>query len=205
MSRKPLYIFLFCAATFFCHAIQGQGVDREIVIRLVQDQPYILGDFQTTVQLKKKQFKFQVMFKNCEGVYVFASIRDSVYRFTETSTIQDFSYLKLLELRDEDIFNTNRELNLSETGWSYWFYNPTAEWYPFNRKVTRIDTNKTICTKLIKQLYDVGEGKVVKLRDVTKPLYLFFVAVAEYDVSGKPVKELMRRKVKIEWLEGDEE
>jgi len=164
-----------------------------------------LNDFQTTVQLKKKQFKFQVMFQNCEGVYVFASIRDSVYRFTETSPIQDFAYLKLLELRDEDIFNTNRELNLSETGWSYWFYNKTAEWYPFNRKVTPIDTNKTICTKVIKQLYDVGEGKVVKLRDVNKPLFLFFLAVAEYDVNGKPMKELMRRKVKIEWLDGDDD
>jgi hypothetical protein len=96
-------------------------------------------------------------------------------------------------------------LNISETGWSYWFYNTTADWYPFNRKVTRIDTNKTVCTKLIKQLYDVAEGKEVRLKDVTKPLYLFFVGVAEYDVNGRPVKELMRRKVKIEWEDSDDD
>src|SRR5689334_20914470 len=103
MSRKLLYKFILCAVFFSISKTHAQDASREVVIRLVQDQALILGDFQTTVQLKKKQFKFQVMFKNCEGVYVFASIRDSVYRFTETSPIQDFSYLKLLELRDEDI------------------------------------------------------------------------------------------------------
>ncbi len=134
-----------------------------------------------------------------EGVYVFASIRDSVYRFTETSVIRDFSYLKLLELRDEDKFNTNRELNISETGWSYWFYKPDTTEHPFNRKVTRLDSGRVICTKVIRQLYNVGEGKVVKLRDVNTPLYLFIVAVSEYDENGQPKGELIRRKLKIEW------
>jgi hypothetical protein len=174
------------------------------VIRLVQDEREFLGDFMTTIKLKKKQFKFQILLEHCDGVYVFASIRDSVYRFSETSTIQDFQYLKLLELREDDIFNSNKELTLSETGWSYWFYNSKAEWYPFNRRVSWIDTNRVICTKVIKQLYSINEGKLIKLRDVKTPLYLFFLAVAEYDASGKPIKELMRRKVKIEW-EGDED
>ena len=137
--------------------------------------------------------------KGVEGVYVFASIRDSVYRFTETSIIRDFSYLKLLELRDEDKFNTNRELNISETGWSYWFYKRDSTEHPFNRKVTRLDSGRVICTKAIRQLYNVGEGKVVKLRDVNTPLYLFIVAVSEYDENGQPKGELLRRKLKIEW------
>jgi hypothetical protein len=202
MSRKILLLLaIFVSASAF---VPVAAQEQAAVIRIVQDQSMFLGDFQTTIKLKRKPFRFQIMLQHCDGVYVFASIRDSVYRFTETSVIQDFSYLKLLELRDEDVFNTNRELNISETGWSYWFYSPTAEWYPFNRKVVYVDTDKAVCTKYIKQLYDVGERNTIKLRDIDKPVYLFFLAVKDYDANGKPLHELMRRKVKIEW-EGDDD
>jgi hypothetical protein len=186
-----LSVFLFSAGLF--------AQQKQVMIRVIQSESTLLGDFQTTLRLERKSFKFQIMLRGVEGVYVFASIRDSVYRFTETSVIRDFSYLKLLELRDEDKFNTNRELNISETGWSYWFYKPDTTEHPFNRKVTRLDSGRVICTKVIRQLYNVGEGKVVKLRDVNTPLYLFIVAVSEYDENGQPKGELIRRKLKIEW------
>ncbi len=181
-----LSVFLFSAGLF--------AQQKQVMIRVIQSESTLLGDFQTTLRLERKSFKFQIMLRGVEGVYVFASIRDSVYRFTETSVIRDFSYLKLLELRDEDKFNTN-----SETGWSYWFYKPDTTEHPFNRKVTRLDSGRVICTKVIRQLYNVGEGKVVKLRDVNTPLYLFIVAVSEYDENGQPKGELIRRKLKIEW------
>lgn len=198
---------MYRISCFFLSLLFFLGVaaqEREAIIRIVQDESVFLTSFQSTVKLKKKQFKFQVALRNCDGVYVFASIRDSVYRFGEFNAIRDFEYLKLLELREEDIFNSNRELNISETGWSYWFYKKDADWWSFNKKVTYIDTNMALCTKWVRQLYDAGERKVVKLKEVNTPLYIFFVAVAEYDANGRPMRELMRRKVKIEW-EGDEE
>ena len=198
MNRISSFLIILAFGT----SVMAQ--EKEALIRIVQDESTFLTSFQTTVKLKKKQFRFQVALRNCDGVYVFASIRDSVYRFGEFNAIRDFEYLKLLELREEDIFNSNRELNISETGWSYWFYKRDADWWSFNKKVTYIDTNMALCTKWIRQLYDQGERKVVKLRDVNTPLYIFFVAVAEYDENGRPVRELMRRKVKIEW-EGDDD
>lgn len=195
--RRSILFLLF--ALFECCSLYSQ--DKQVLIRVVQEESSMLSDFQTNLLLERKPFKFQVLLKGVEGVYVFASIRDSVYRFTETSIIRDFAYLKLLELRDEDIYNTNRELNISETGWSYWFYKPEPELHAYNRKITRLDSGRIVCTKAIKQLYDIGDSKVIKLRDVNTPLYLFFVAVSEYDSNGKPLKELMRRKVKIEWVD----
>jgi hypothetical protein len=191
--RIAFFLYMVLFSTVLC------AQQKQVMIRVIQSESTMLGDFQTNLLLERKPFKFQVMLRGVEGVYVFASIRDSVYRFTETSVIRDFSYLKLLELRDEDKFNTNRELNISETGWSYWFYKPDSTEHPFNRKVTRLDSGRVICTKVIKQLYNVGEGKVVKLRDVNTPLYLFIVAVSEYDENGQPKGELIRRKLKIEW------
>ena len=207
MRRFPgscLFVLLLCTSlTVRAQEQEKSQQDQQVLIRIIQDKSDMLGDFQSTVTLKKKQFKFQILLKNVEGVYVFASIRDSVYRFTESGPIRDFSYLPLLEMR-EDRFNSNKELNIAETGWSYWFYSPTAEWHPFNRKITTIDSNSNICTKWIKQFYDVADARVIKIKDIDAPLYLFFIAVAEYDDKGKPVRELMRRKVKIEWEDNDD-
>ncbi len=172
--------------------------EKEVSIRISQDESVKLSEFNTTVQLERKPFKILVMLQNVQGVYVFASIRDSIYRFTENSPIRDFPYLPLLQLR-EDEFNENKEMNISETGWSYWFYDTAYQWHPFNRKLTRIDKDRIIGTKNIRQFFDVNEGKVIKIREINTPLYLFFVAVDEYDKDGKPLKELVRRKVKVEW------
>jgi hypothetical protein len=177
--------------------------EKNVMIRIVQDESSQLYDFQTNLVLKKKGFKFQILLNQVEGVYVFASIRDSIYRFTETSPIRDFAYLKLLELREGDKFNTNKELNISETGWSYWFYNDTTEWHSFARKTVGMGDKGFVCTKAIKQLYDAADGKPLKLRSINKPLYLFFVVVKDYDENGKPKTELMRRKVKIEWTDAE--
>ena len=176
--------------------------EKDVSIRIIQDETATkLADFQTTLTLKKRAFKFQILLNQVEGVYVFASIKDSVYRFTETSRIDDFSYLKLLELREADKFNTNKELNISETGWSYWFYNESTEWHSFSRKVVGLGDKGKVCTKAIKQLYHTEQEEVIKLKNITTPLYLFFIAVKEFDANGKPLTELMRRKVKIEWVE----
>lgn len=191
--KKIVFLLLLIPA-------MAQSQDKDVVIRVVQDdESSRLDNFETNLLLKRSGFKFQVLLNNVEGVYVFASIRDSVYRFTEKSPIRDFEYLNLLELRDGDKNNTNKELNLSETGWSYWFYKDSAEWHSFNKKSVGMGERGIVCTKAIKQFYDVPENKVLKMRNMHTPLYLYFVAVKEYDKDGKPLKELMRRKVRIEW------
>ena len=174
--------------------------EKDVLIRLVQDETsHKLLDFNNTLTLKKKPFKFQILLNNVDGIYVFASIKDSVYRFTETSPIRDFEYLNLLELREGDKFNTNKELNISETGWSYWFYKDSADWHSFNRATVGLGEKGMVCTKVIKQLYHTEMEKTIRIKQIDGPLYLFFIAVKDYDANGKPATELIRRKLKIEW------
>ncbi|HMU48057.1 MAG TPA: hypothetical protein PKC72_16955 [Chitinophagaceae bacterium] len=201
MHRRITLVFTLSLSLIFT-SVFSQAKEKKVLIRILQDDALMLNEFQSQLTLKKKTFKFQVLLQNIEGVYVFASIRDSVYRFTEQGPIRDFIYLPLLELR-EDKFNTYKELNISETGWSYWFYNPKADWFPFQRDVVPIDSSTVICSKVIKQLYDVADEKAIKLKELKSPLYLFFIAVSEYDDKGKPIKELMRRKIKIDWEDDD--
>ncbi len=188
----------------FLIPIMCYSQEKDIMIRILQNESVKLSDFDTEITMKKKQFKVQVMLDNAEGVYVFASIRDSVYRFTENSPIRDFSYLNLLELKETDTFNTNKELNLSETGWSYWSFNDSLNWHSFSRNPVGIGSKRVVCTKIIKQLHDVATGETFKFKDIKSPLYLLFIAVKEYDESGKPLAELMRRKVKISWGNKDD-
>ena len=193
--KKIFSLFLLIPAISFSQ-------EKDVSIRIIQDDVATrLNEFQTSVTLKKKTFKFQLLLNEVEGVYVFASIKDSVYRFTETSRIDDFAYLQLLELREGDKSNINRELNISETGWSYWFYKKEAEWHSFNRATVGMGDKGIVCTKAIKQLYHTEAEEVVKLKSLTTPLYLFFIAVKDFDTNGKPSTELMRRKVKIEWVD----
>lgn len=195
--KKALLLFLLVPVISFSQ-------EKDVLITIIQDGTFKkLTDFQTNLTLARKGFKFQILLDQVEGVYVFASDRDSIYRFTETSPIRDFSYLKLLELRESDKFNLNKELSLSQSGWSYWFYNDTTEWHSFNRKSVSFGTKRVVCTKVIKQLYNVDAGEIVKFKNLKAPLYLFFIAVKEYDKNGIPVKELMRRKVRIDWTDED--
>lgn len=196
--KKTLFLLLAIPAISFSQ-------EKDVMIRIIQNESVKLSDFETDIFMKKRQFKVQVMLDHAEGVYVFASIRDSVYRFTENSPIRDFSYLNLLELRETDTFNTNKELNLSETGWSYWSYNDSLNWHSFSRNTVGIGNKRVVCTKYIKELYDVATDKRIKLKELRSPLYLLFIAVKEYDETGKPLKELMRRKVKITFGNKDDE
>ncbi|MGH2552432.1 MAG: hypothetical protein ACRDEB_01880 [Chitinophagaceae bacterium] len=195
-------LYIFFSLLLFAPVISFSQ-QKNVIIKVSQDETFTADEFQTNLQLRKRTFKIKVMLDHMDGVYVFASVRDSVYRFTETSPIRDFAYLKLLEIREEDKFNANKELSLSETGWSYWFYNDSAEWHPFSQNIIRFDKDRYVCTKSIKELYDVSEGKVIKFRNLNKPLYLFFIAVKEYDKDGKPLTELLRRKIKIDWLDDE--
>lgn len=201
MKKSILTVFILFSGLLLSHS--GISQEQKVVIRILQEKSIPLTGFETKMTLERKSFKVQILLDHVQGVYVFASIRDSIYRFTESSIIYDFPYLKLLELKEDDIFNTNRELNISETGWSYWFYKDSAKWHPFNRKIVSFTDQVNVCTKMVKYLNDVSAGKMVNLKDLDTPLYLFFIAVKEYDANGKPIKELMRKKVKIEWEDED--
>lgn len=191
-----------CIVALLAISFVPQAQEQKVIIRIGQDETVALTEFYSVLKLKKKQFKFQIMLQNVGGVYVFASIRDSVYRYTETGPIRDFIYLPLLKL-NEDEFNRMKSLNISETGWSYWHYSPSIESHPFSKKIYPLDSATFVCTKMVKEFYDVGDNFTIKIRDIDKPLYLFFIAVADYDDTGRPLRELMRQKVKIEWTDDE--
>ncbi|HMU48058.1 MAG TPA: hypothetical protein PKC72_16960 [Chitinophagaceae bacterium] len=176
---------------------------KEINIRLHQDEKSVLLDsYETHVKMSNGKFKIQVYLQNVEGVYLFASFNDSIYRLNENEPIPGFADLPNMAMAEET-YNKDKELLISDEGWSYWFYDPDLNWHRFNEKIIKIDSGAVVGTKTIKFLYFVADQKSVKLKNISDPLYLFFVATDKSDENASPKKELLRRKVKIEWTEED--
>lgn len=176
---------------------------KDISIRLHQDEKSVLLDsYETHVKMNNDKFKIQVYLQGVEGVYLFASFSDSIYRLNENDPIPGFAELPNMSMAEET-YNKDKELLISDNGWSYWFYDPKLDWHRFNQKITKIDSGAVVGTKTIKFLYFVADKKSIKLKYITDPLYLFFVATDTSGENVSPKKELLRRKVKIEWTEED--
>ncbi len=199
LSRTSFIVLylLLAPAVFFAQR-------KDVSIRIVQDdEAHQLNDFETRLALEKEGFKIQVLLSKTEGVYVFASFSDSVYRTGQADPVPGFKELPNLAMAEEE-FNKNKELIISKEGWSYWFYDPELNWHRFNKKLVFLDSNKVVGVKTIRQFYLLDEKEEIKVKDAGKPLYLFFVAVKETDDKGMPVKEFLRRKLKIEWKAEDD-
>ncbi|HEV7780934.1 MAG TPA: hypothetical protein VGO58_06690 [Chitinophagaceae bacterium] len=179
---------------------------KEVSIRIGQDETLLLDQYENEIVLKRKGFKIQVLLENVAGVYVFAAFTDSICcRLTEADSISGFMDLPDRTMREPE-FNKDKELLVNDdNSCAYWYYDKETSWRGFNRKVVLLDDGRVVAVKTVKQLYYVPEQRAIKVKDIDidKPLYLLFVAVSEFDGGGKPLKELMRRKVKISWVYDD--
>ena len=177
---------------------------KHVSIRIGQDQSVLLDAYESSIMLKKKTFKIQVMLENVAGVYVFAAFTDSIcYRLTEIDSIAGFMDLPGRTMAEPD-YNKDKELLVSDdNSCSYWYYDKNVSGHRFNKKVIFLDTNITVGIKTVKQLLHVPTQREIKIKGINTPLYLFFVAVSEFDNAGRPLRELMRKKIKIEWANDD--
>ncbi len=198
MRRTLLSFFLVT-----CFQLFATGQRKEVIIRISQDESYVLDRYYSEITLKKKAFKIQVLLAGVEGIYSFAGFSDSVCcKLGEMDTIPNFSLFPDITMAEAD-FNKEKEMLVGESDCSYWYFDPTLSTHRFNKKVVKLDSNRYVGVKTVKQLLYVPTRQEIKIKDLNTPLYLFFVAADEVDSKGRPVHELMRRKVKINWVEDD--
>lgn len=198
--KKLLIVVLLC---FLLPAI-GQSQQKHVTIRIGQAQTTMLDQFETEIVLQRKAFKIQVLLENVAGVFVFAAFNDSLCcRVTELDSIVGFTDLPRRTMQEPE-YNKEKELLVNDdNSCSYWFYDKKKAWNGFNKKVVLLDDGRVVAVKTIKQVYYVPMQRTMKLKEMKTPLYLFFIAVSEFDDSGRPIKELLRKKVKITWIDED--
>ena len=197
--REIIFLFIFS----FCLSKYPEAQQKGFSIRIVQEDAVHHPEPGTSaITLQQKTFKIQVLLQHLEGVYVFASFQDSLYNLPGPDPVPGFTTLTDLVMAEE-AFNKDKELLVADDGWSYWFFDPSLDWHRFNKKMVLLDSGRVVGTKTIKQLYLVAAQESVKLKENNKPLYLFFVAAEKADANGKPMQELYRRRIKIDWRDED--
>ena len=196
-SKIFLLLLLFVPALLFAQK-------KQVVIRIGQDESMLLESYESQIVLEKKLFKIQVLLENVSGVYVFASFNDSICcRLSELDPIAGFMDLPDRTMREPE-FNKDKELLVNDdSSCAYWYYDKEIAWHGFNKKIIPLDSGRIVAVKTVKQIFYVPAQREMKLKEMNAPLYLLFVAVSEFDSAGKPLKELIRRKVKIDWTEED--
>ncbi len=184
--------------------VMGLAQKKQVTIRIVQDELSIaLEKYESGITLKRKAFKIQVLLSNVTGIYSFAGFTDSICcRLGELDTIPHFNLLPDITMAEPD-FNKEKELLVGEKDCSYWYYDKTINTHRFNKKIVVLDSTHFVGIKTVKQVFFVPDQREIKIKDLETPLYLFFIAVDEFDTAGKPKKELIRRKVKIDWTDDD--
>lgn len=191
---------LLCCLVFFAGPSSGQ---QSLAVRIIQeDTIHPVSNDQDQITLQKKSFRIQLLLQHIEGAYIMASFKDSMYSLDSDQPVPGFSDLPNMAMAEEN-FNREKELIVSDDGWSYWFYDPVLDWHRFNKKITLLDSGRVVGTKTIKQLYVLADQESVKLKDNDKPLYLFFVVPAARDPQGHPARELIRFRLKINWTDED--
>lgn len=194
---------LFITGLVFFIGLTLAAQTPHVTIRFVQDDlDFTLGPGKDSLVLQKKSFRIQLMLEGVEGAYVHISFSDSLYQLPPDAAVPRYSRLPSLTMAEE-AFNKEKELLVDGEGWSYWFYDPALHWHRFNKKLIFLDNGRLVGTKTVKQLYFVQSGDAKKLKDISKPLYLFFVVPAGKDAAGNPAGELQRAKVRIDWREED--
>lgn len=201
MIRTRFIMMGFC---FLLIPFLSPAQKKEVTIRISQDESFLLQQYETELLLKKGSFRIQVLLGNTAGVYVFAAFTDSICcRISELDSIAGFGSLPDRTMK-EVYFNKEKELLVNDdNSCSYWYYDSDQPEHRFNKKIIFLDSGRVVGTKTVKNLLYVPTQKQIKLKEVNTPLYLLFVAVSEFDSYGKPIRELMRKKVKIDWTNDD--
>ena len=188
MNYKTIYLLvclLFAAAISYA---------QKFTIGIVQDT--LVTPVNGEVLIAKKPFVIEVTLDGIEGVYLYASFKDRIFRLNSTDTIPGLADLPGMAMAEES-FNKDKELIISDDGWAYWFYDPQQDWHRFDKEITQID-RKVIGRKTIQQFYFAAKEKAQKVKDVAAPLYLFFVS-ATLGENYHLDKEIQRFKLKINW------
>ncbi|MBS1741654.1 MAG: hypothetical protein JST81_01355 [Bacteroidetes bacterium] len=187
----PFFLFLFIIIS----AVSAQERNT-YEVSIWQDGNPVNAIMGNEITLNKAPFTIQVKLNKLDGVYVYAAFTDSIYKLSATDKIPDLESLPVLAMA-ENSFNPDQELLINESGWAYWFYDPSLDWHRFDKDVL-IEGDNITGTKSIKQFYMVDSGKELPVASVTQPLYLFFVSVKE-NKDHHIQKELKRFKIKINW------
>jgi len=191
---KIFNILLISIFSIFLVSFNGIKTDKYRV-EILQDNK-IIPIVNNVVTLEKKEFQIRVILNNHDGVFMSASFDRDYFDLKDNDEIKDYKWLNL-KTRAENSFNIDKELVIHNEYVSYLFYDKNLDWHRFDSSI--IINGKTIKgTKTVQKLFDENSNQEISLKNVTKNIYLFFLATEKWEDDVIP-KELGRTKIEIRW------
>jgi hypothetical protein len=187
-TTLSLFFFALIASTTFAQA--------KLSLKIIQNGAAITpvnGEYE----LKKAPFAVEFTFdvNAYDGVFVNADFTDGVYKIGDKTTLPDLQDIPY-KIVKEDNFNPNKQIAVNSDSWAFWFYNKANNEWRFDRDIKTVDANTVTAIRTIEQVYFPVKEKIVKMADVSEPMYLFFLVTNPYNQRGV-VREQFRQRMKL--------
>ena len=191
--KKTTFLFTIISIVFSTNVSLKKHKKYEI--ELIQNGIKI--DIKDTIAtLKKEPFKIKIPLFDHDGVYMSSSFNRDYFNLMEEDEIKDYQWLPM-KVRAEKDFNIDKELGIDNETFAYMFYDKKKDWHRFDKEVI-VNKKTVIGTKSIEKLCLVSTQKIIDIKKVDKPIYLFFLATSK-NKKNKIPKELGRVKIKLAW------
>ena len=147
------------------------------------------------VVLDNAPFAIRVSLFQQEGVYMSASLSKRFYTLNDDEEVPDIEYLAY-KTRAESTSNADKELFLDDEYVSYYFHSPEEDWTRFDSLI--VNEASVIGFKTVELFMDDQSEIEIPVSEMTKDVFLFFLATTPYKRSVKP-KEIQRYKLHLKW------
>jgi hypothetical protein len=189
-TTLSLFFFALIASTTFAQA--------KLSLKIIQNGAAITpvnGEYE----LKKAPFAVEFTFdaNAYDGVFVNADFTDGVYKIGDKTALPDLQDIPY-KIVKEDNFNPNKQIAVNSDSWAFWFYNKANNEWRFDRDLKTADANTVTAIRTIEQVYFPVKEKIVKMADVSEPMYLFFLVTNPYNQRGV-VREQFRQRMKLKF------
>lgn len=180
LFRSKLLITSFLVSLSYGALAQGPSVG----LLLKQGKAtYNLLEVDSIV-IKAKRYKYIVTFPMNSQINLHHSYNDSLYQEFKTEqvkTIPDW----WAHCMAEESYNSDKELLLSNDGWSCWFYDEKTNFHRLDAKSIRSQRAIIRGTKSVNWLYNVDRAEKQDIRAAHKSIYLI---VAEEGISKDSIQ-----------------
>lgn len=158
-----------------------------------------VGISNNEVTLQKAPFDIVITFKDT-AVSKDILLNTSINPKTFLDALQNVPMDSLAGFQEsgmaEVLFNEDRDVLLSYSAPSFWFYD-SDELHRFN--MVKKDGENLICTRTIESLYSVETKESIALNKLSYPIYMVFITY-EYNKDFSHRIENQRFMLKINWI-----
>ena len=200
MKRNILFLILFLVSIIHISAHYKRKTksenEKNFSVTITQNGQEQVNS-NNIVTINKDTFDIVFKFSEPMGILVNASFDKKTFKLASKNKHLDLLHGFQSTGMSEGLFNTDREIFISENAPNYWYYE-TDEENRFNR--SEKNNNEIICKRTIENIFEPDLGTKIKVTEVNSPLFLVFISYKRGEKITDRI-EVQRQCIMIKWKE----